>query len=217
MPMIPLRRLSRRNHGETVKYRIALVRCFSAVVGFSLIGACRARELDSARQTRLVVWKPTDSAPLGSTDSTLAPPCTGTKDDSDPIPFTVVDLGPAVATDIPVIKGPEGRAVVATSVEWTRVWDVLTDSIPLPTVNLRDSVVLIAATRQYSSGPIHLTFERVRLCRGRSEIVAQLRVHAKTASNDYPARALTAIELSRQAVAGRSVRFVDLLPGEVER
>jgi hypothetical protein len=215
--MIPLHPLSLRSRGDMAKYAIALVRSLSAVVSLSLIVACRAREPEAGLQTRSVAWRMADSAPLGSADSTSAPPCTGTKDDSDPIPFTVVDLGPAVATDIPVINGPEGRAVVATSAEWTRVWDVLTDSIPLPTVNLHDSVVLIAATQQYSSGPVHLRFERVRLCRGRSEIVAQLRVHAKTASNDYPARALTAIELSRQAVAGRSVRFVDLLPGEVER
>jgi hypothetical protein len=215
--MIHLRRLSRRNRSDVVKYPIALVRSLSAVVSLSLIVACRAREPEAGLQTRSVAWRMADSAPLGSTDSTLAPPCAGTKDDSDPLPFTVVDLGPAVAGDIPVIKGPEGRAVVSTSAEWTHVWDVLTDSIPLPTVNLRDSVVLIAATQQYSSGPVHLRFERVRLCRGRSEIVAQLRVHAKAASNDYPARALTAIELSRRTVAGRSVRFVNLLPDEVER
>ena len=196
---------------------VELVRFLSAITTLSLSVACRSGDSEAAHQTRVIMWKPVDSGPLGSADSALAPPCTGSKDDSDPLPFTAVDLGPSLAGDIPYPPGPEGRAVVATSAEWARVWDALTDSIPLPAVNLRDSVTLIATTRLYGSGPIHLKFESVRLCRGRSEIVAQLRVHAKAASNDYPARALTAIELSRSALAGRTVHFADLLPGEVER
>jgi hypothetical protein len=181
-----------------------------------MLVACPARTSDTIHQPQVVMWRAGGSGPLGSDDSTSASPCAGTKDDSDPVPFSIVDLGPnARGGFVPYAKGPEGRAVVSTSSEWKRIWDVLTDSIPLPSVNLRDSVVLLAATRVYPAGPIDLKFESVSRCRRRGDIVARLRVYAASAPRDYPSRSLSAVEIPRSELSGRTVRFARLFPDSV--
>jgi hypothetical protein len=196
------------------------------VVILAVLVACGERaksppfdSLPGANGLRPIVWKPEgDRGPLGTSDSLVAPPCAGTRADSDPIAFSVVDLGPSARGDhIPFPDGPEGRAVVGSNDEWARVWDLLTDSIPLPAVDLRNSIVLIAATQTYSSSPVDLKFESVRRCRASGEIVAALRLYAKTLSHDYPGRDLAAIELSRSEVSGRRVRFIHVLPDSIAR
>jgi hypothetical protein len=193
--------------------RFASARVRSAFGEWTLIvmvAVCSGCGSDDTEQARTLVWRATDSGPLGSVDSSLTPPCAGTRDDSDPIPFSVLDLGPKSREEIAYPGKPEGRAVVRTPDEWTRVWHALADSSSVPPVDLRDAVILIAATREYTHGPKRLKFESVRRCRTSGDIITTLRVHTNDAANDYGARSLTAIRIAKSEVNGRAIFFLDL-------
>lgn len=150
------------------------------------------------------------SAGSKQVDTGSAAFCRGTGADSDPIPYSVVDLGRDTHLGVPYVLGPPGRAIVRTPQEWERVWRQLASSQPLPVVNLRDSVVLIVASAEFTTGPQSLEFESVRRCREDGNIVALLRMHFHEHLQDYGARSLRAVALSRALAERAAIRFIDL-------
>ncbi|MEO6876976.1 MAG: hypothetical protein ABI205_00755 [Gemmatimonadaceae bacterium] len=136
--------------------------------------------------------------------------CAGSATASDPVPYSTVDLGRRARGGIPYIEGPAIRAVVRSDSEWTRTWRAIADSVPRPQLDFRDSIVVVVASRVFTSGPVELNIEDVYRCRGDSAIVVSVRLHEHENKQDYGDRRLSAVELSRSAVGERFIRFIDL-------
>jgi hypothetical protein len=110
------------------------------------------------------------------------------------------------------VRGPRARALVRDQDEWARLWKVIGDSVPLPRVELGDSVLVVVASEDFGSGPARVEIEDVRTCGGK--IVAFLRLHTQDQLDDYGDRSIRAVLIGRSHVGDRPVEFVDL-PADV--
>lgn len=142
--------------------------------------------------------------------------CSASAGDSERIPYRAADLGPSVHGGIGYVPGPSGRAIVRDQAEWARVWKTLADTIALPKVNFRDSILVIVASQEYTSGPFRLEIEDVRSCRQSETIVVRLRLHTQEAMQDYGDRSIRGVLLPRLAIRERAILFVEL-PQAVDR
>ncbi len=100
--------------------------------------------------------------------------------------------------------------MVRSESEWKRVWRELVDTLPAPAVNFRDSVVVIAATREFTNGPYRIEYVDIRQCGGDGDVLVLLRLHGGSPRQDYGDRSIRAVELARSAMGDHVVRFVDL-------
>jgi hypothetical protein len=136
--------------------------------------------------------------------------CGSSLEATDVVAHVPVDLGPTVHGGVGYIPGPSRRAVVRDQSEWALAWKAIADTVPLPKVIFRDSVLIVVASEEYASGPFRLEIEDVRRCRQGGDIIALLRLHSQQAMQDYGDRSIRAVKVPRSVVEGRSVQFVNL-------
>jgi len=151
---------------------------------------------------------PSERAP--GADTTGA--CSPSNAESERVPLARVNLGPGVHEGLGYVRGPRARALVRDQDEWARLWKVIGDSVPLPRVELGDSVLVVVASEDFGSGPARVEIEDVRTCGGK--IVAFLRLHTQDQLDDYGDRSIRAVLIGRSHVGDRPVEFVDL-PADV--
>jgi hypothetical protein len=131
------------------------------------------------------------------------------------VPLARVNLAPYVPPGIDFVPGPRAREVVRNQDEWARLWKTIGDTIPLPPIELGDSVLVVVASEQFPDGPARVEIEDLRVCRRTGDLVAFLRLHTQQALNDYPDRSIRAVLVGRSRVGDRAVQFVDL-PADVQ-
>ena len=100
-----------------------------------------------------------------TSDSTPRSACDRSPGHWTSVDFTDVDLGSRVHGGVGYIPGPATVAAVRSDDEWTRVWKRIADTVQTPRVSVRDSIILVLATREFTGGPVKLDIMRVRLCR----------------------------------------------------
>jgi hypothetical protein len=139
--------------------------------------------------------------------------CDGSSGGWDRVPFRRVDLGPLTrGGTIPILEGPATRRTVSTHADWVRLWAEIGDTASLPRVALGDSLLVVAASRVFGSGPSRLEIEDLVECRGTKELVATLRLRSSEQKFDYPDRTIRGILVASAVVGQREVRFVELPP-----
>jgi len=147
------------------------------------------------------------SCSRGQTLSGDLMPCDGAS--GHHLPFRALDLGVGAPPRAPYVTGPEGREVVTDSVQWQSVWSRYAPSLPVPPVAFRDSVVLLVATRAYTSGPRTVRIVDVQRCP--SGVVSVL---TQTERRDTPRagaeRTIAAVAMNRALIGAASVQFVEL-------
>jgi len=147
------------------------------------------------------------SCSRGQTLSRELMPCDGAS--GRHLPFRALDLGIGAPPRAPYVTGPEGREVVTDSVRWQSVWSRYAPSLPVPPVAFRDSVVLLVATRAYTSGPRTVRIVDVQRCP--SGVVSVL---TQTERRDTPRagaeRTIAAVAMNRALIGAASVQFVEL-------
>jgi hypothetical protein len=134
-------------------------------------------------------------------------PCDGT--DGQHLPFHALDLGLGAPPRAPYVTGPEGREVVTDSAQWRSAWSRFAPSLPLPPVAFRDSIVLLVATRAYTSG--QRTVRIVDLQRCPSGIVAVVtQIEGRYTQHREGDRTIAAVAVDRALIGASAVKFVQL-------
>jgi hypothetical protein len=136
--------------------------------------------------------------------------CDGTPDRWTSVDYTDVDLGPNVHGGLGYIPGPSTVATIRSQEEWTRVWKRIADTVPTPRVSLRNSVVIVLATKEFTSGPEKLDVVRLRLCRDDETASVEYRLRYSAMQDDYGDRAIRAIAIPRSVLGKARVHFVKL-------
>ena len=138
--------------------------------------------------------------------------CPGPSRDSDAVPRSPVDLGPNTRGELAYVPGPAERTAVRSEAEWESAWKRAADTMPRPIVNLRDSILILVASQEYTTSPYRLEIEDIRKCRDGGDVVVLLRLHSQQQKNEYGARSMRALMISRSIAGTGAVRFVDLSP-----
>ena len=107
-------------------------------------------------------------------------------------------------------RGPRTYAVAVDADEWRRIWAVVSDSAPVPSVDFTRHAVVIVATEVLSTGPSTLAIDRAVRCHGYGEIAVLLRMHDSPLRLDNWERTVRAVLVPRRAIAAGPVRFVEL-------
>ena len=128
------------------------------------------------------------------------------------VPVTLADLGPRARGGLGYISGPSGRLVVRDAADWPRVWRSLAGSAPLPSLNLRDSILVVVASQEYISSPFRLEIEGIRRCSPTGGLVVLIRLHTQEALQDFGDRSIRGALIARTIDDGTDVRFVELSP-----
>ena len=123
-----------------------------------------------------------------------------------------MSLGPSVHEGVGYVRGPQARVLVRTHDEWAKLWKVIGDTVPLPSVELGDSVLVVVASEDFGSGPARIEIEDVRRCRRDGKILALLRLHTQDQLNDYGDRSIRAVLVGRSYIGDQAIEFVDLPP-----
>jgi len=133
---------------------------------------------------------------------------------SDPISFSVVDLGRIqreAAQQERILTGPRTRNVILDSLAWPSAWHTAVDTVPAPAVAFGNDALVLVATRTYTVGPFNLDVVAIRRCRATEVIVVAVEetgLHGGL--EDHGSRGLRVVRVHRAAVAGKQVKFVDL-------
>lgn len=157
-----------------------------------------------------VIRRATMAAARTTSDGSRRSACDGTPDRWTSVEYADVDLGARVHGGLGYIPGPATVAAIRSQEEWTRVWKRIADTVQTPRVDLRHSVMLVLATKEFTSGPEKLEVMRVRLCRDENTAAVEYRVRYSAMQDDYGDRAIRAIAVPRSVLGDAKVRFVKL-------
>lgn len=134
-------------------------------------------------------------------------PCDGNS--GQHLPFHPLDLGLGAPPRAPYVTGPEGHEVVTDSAQWRRVWTRFAPSLPLPPVTFRDSIVLLVASRAYTSGQRTVRIVDVQRCpSGIVAVVTQTEGHYTQRVGRE--RTIAAVAMHRTLIGAAAVQFVQL-------
>lgn len=167
--------------------------------------ACGPRAADKDQHTL-------NATTLSVVDTLAARTCGEDVSSTARVPFSRVRFGGRIDGGMPLIPGPEVRAVARTEDEWNAVWRRLADTVPSPSVSIGDSVLVVASSKELTSGPAELEIVDVRRCSRVPAVVVLTRLHRHELANDYGARPIAVGALARSGVSNSEVRFVDLPP-----
>jgi len=147
------------------------------------------------------------SCSRGQTLSGELMPCDGAS--GRHLPFRALDLGIGAPPRAPYVTGPEGREIVTDSAQWRTVWNRYAPSLPVPPVAFRDSIVLLVATRAYTSGPRTVRIVDVQRCP--SGVVAVLtQAERRDTPRNLAERTIAAVAMHRALIGAAAVQFVTL-------
>ncbi len=125
------------------------------------------------------------------------------------LPFRALDLGLGAPPRAPYVTGPEGHEVVTDSAQWRSTWSRFAPSLPLPPLTFRDSIVLLVATRAYTSGQRTVRIVDVQRCP--SGIVAVVtQTEGRYTQHHEGERTIAAVAMDRGLLGAASVQFVQL-------
>jgi hypothetical protein len=125
------------------------------------------------------------------------------------VPFHALDLGLGAPPRAPYVTGPEGHEVVTDSAQWRSVWNRFAPSLPLPLVAFRDSIVLLVASRAYTSGQRTVRIVDVQRCpSGIVAVVMQTEGHYTQRVGRE--RTIAAVAMDRTLIGAAAVQFVQL-------
>ncbi|HEX7979688.1 MAG TPA: hypothetical protein VF461_13860 [Gemmatimonadaceae bacterium] len=134
-------------------------------------------------------------------------PCDG--ESGQHLPFHALDLGLGSPPRAPYVTGPEGHEVVTDSAQWRDVWSRYAPSLPVPPVAFRDSVVLLVATRAYTSGQRTVRIVDVQRCpSGLVAVVTQ--TEGRYMQHREGERTIAAVAMDRALIGAAAVQFVQL-------
>lgn len=134
-------------------------------------------------------------------------PCDGNS--GQHLSFHTLDLGLGAPPRAPYVTGPEGHEVVTDSAQWRSVWSRFAPSLPLPPVTFRDSIVLLVASRAYSSGQRTVRIVDVQRCpSGIVAVVTQTEGHYTQRVGRE--RTIAAVAMDRTLIGAAAVQFVQL-------
>jgi hypothetical protein len=161
---------------------------------FLIVAACSRPASDAPKKTS-----------LSAVDSTITTVCGTT---FDTIPFKRVDLGPARTTPA---KQSSAKELIQTSAEWAKSWAAFGDSMPAPTLNFTDSIVVFVASGMFDAGPSSLEIESAGKCTGIKDIVVPVRLHSASTSA-HPERSIRAIQIAKSDWKNQRITFIDMPP-----
>ena len=134
-------------------------------------------------------------------------PCDGAS--GQHLPFRALDLGIGAPPRAPYVTGPEGHEIVTDSAQWRSVWSRYAPSLPVPPMTFRDSVVLLVASRAYTSSPRTVRIVDVQRCpSGIVSVVTQTEAHYT--QHGEGERTIAAVAMDRTLIGAAAVQFVQL-------